>query len=341
MKSILRATALVIPVAVACSAPVVEDVRTSDEELTSGDIYNFGTLAHPGSCLDVSGASTANGAQIQEWGCNGTAAQAFSVKDTGGGTFNLVNPNSGKCVDVNARGTANGTKIQLWDCNGSPAQTFTSPDAGNGFNYFVNPNSGKCLDVAASNPNDGTVVQLWDCNGSNAQKWNPAVIGGSGPGSSSGGSGNMTVVNHCGQTIWVGVQNNSGAVLPVNGGFQLNAGATFSFATPFTNGTWGGRIWGRTGCNSAGSQCVTGDCVQTQCGGAGGRPPATLAEFTIPQNGLTFYDVSLVDGYNLQMRVTGNGCPTVGCTSDLNAICPGPLQQKDSSGRVVACRSDC
>lgn len=341
MKTILRAAALVVPVFVACAAPVSENVQSSNDALTSGDIYNFGALSHPGSCLDVAGANSANGTQIQEWQCNGTAAQSFAVKDAGGGAITIVNTSSNKCVDVNARGTANGTKVQLWDCNGSAAQTFTVRDAGSGFVNFVNTSSGKCLDVAGNNPSDGTVVQLWDCNGTNAQKWNPAVIGGSGPGSSSGGSGNMTVVNHCGYTVWVGVQNNSGAALPVGGGFQLDAGQTFAFNTPFANGTWGGRIWGRTGCNSAGAQCATGECGQTQCGGAGGRPPATLAEFTIVQGGTTFYDVSLVDGYNLQMRVSGAGCPTVGCTSDLNAICPGPLQQKDGSGRVVACRSDC
>src|SRR5262249_55460616 len=150
---------------------------------------------------------------------------------------------------------------------------------------------------------DGTLVQLWDCNGTNAQKWNPAVIGGGGPGGSSGGSGNMTVVNRCAYTVWVGVQNNAGSALPVNGGFQLDAGQSFAFATPFANGGWGGRIWGRTGCNAAGQGCVTGECGQTQCGGNGGRPPATLAEFTIAQSGLTFYDVSLVDGYNVQMRI--------------------------------------
>src|SRR5262249_14504708 len=121
----------------------------------------------------------------------------------------------------------------------------------------------------------------------------------------------------------------------------LNAGQSFAFNTPFANGSWGGRVWGRTECNAAGQGCATGDCGQTQCNGAGGRPPATLAEFTIVQGGTTFYDVSLVDGYNLQMRVSANGCPTVGCTSDLNAICPAVLQQKDGSGNVVACRSDC
>jgi hypothetical protein len=34
---------------------------------------------HSGKCLDVPGASAANGVQLQQWDCNGTAAQAFRL----------------------------------------------------------------------------------------------------------------------------------------------------------------------------------------------------------------------------------------------------------------------
>jgi beta-glucanase (GH16 family) len=158
--------------------------------VASGDLYNFGAIAHPGSCMDAQGGGTTDGTQIQEWACNGSGAQSFELEDDGAGGFYLVNTQANKCVDVQARGTANGTKIQLWDCNQTPAQTFVTRDAGNGFVNFVNTNSNKCLDVAADNPADGTLVQLYDCNGTNAQRWNPTVIGvaSSSGGSSSGGS---------------------------------------------------------------------------------------------------------------------------------------------------------
>jgi hypothetical protein len=68
-----------------------------------------------------------------------------------------------------------------------------------------------------------------------------------------------------------------------------------------------------------------------QCEGAGGVPPASLFEITLDgANGMDFYDVSLVDGYNLPMRVTAIGgtgnCGSPGCTSDLNAVCPKEQQ---------------
>jgi hypothetical protein len=139
--------------------------------------YNFGALAHPGSCMDARSAGTSDGTQIQEWQCNGTVAQSFATLGQGGNVVTLYNPNANKCVDVADSGTANGTQIRLWDCNGTAAQNFVLQPAGNGFVNIVNPNSNKCLDVQADNPNDGTVVQLYDCNGTNAQLWNPAAVG--------------------------------------------------------------------------------------------------------------------------------------------------------------------
>ncbi|KAI5318149.1 hypothetical protein L3X38_037857 [Prunus dulcis] len=47
---------------------------------------------------------------------------------------------------------------------------------------------------------------------------------------------------------------------------------------------------------------------QLMCNGKTGIPPATLAEFTIAAGGgQDFYDVSLVDGFNLRMSVTPQG----------------------------------
>jgi hypothetical protein len=72
--------------------------------------------------------------------------------------------------------------------------------------------------------------------------------------------------------------------------------------------TKGGRFWVRTACNFAGNgqgHCVTGDCGnKLECNGAGGVRPVTLADITLNgAGGLGFYDVSLVDGFNVPMQV--------------------------------------
>jgi hypothetical protein len=143
--------------------------------LAPGATYAFHTLVNPSSCMDLYQNSSANFTQIEEYACNGSPAQTFTVVDAGDGLVNLVHPSSGKCVDLYSAGTANGTKVELYDCNGTPAQQFAiTADAKNDLT-FVNPHSGRCLDVQSSGTADLTKVQLWDCNGTSAQKWAPAA----------------------------------------------------------------------------------------------------------------------------------------------------------------------
>lgn len=105
--------------------------------------------------------------------------------------------------------------------------------------------------------------------------------------------------------MWPGVLSNSGSSPLGTTGFTLESGESRSLVAPWG---WSGRFWGRSGCSfdSTGQgSCSTGDCGsgQIECNGAGAAPPATLIEFTL--NGgdnKDFYDVSLVDGYNLPVR---------------------------------------
>ncbi|WP_405150185.1 ThuA domain-containing protein [Sphaerisporangium sp. NBC_01403] len=113
-----------------------------------------------GKCLDVAGAATADGTQIQLYTCNGTGAQTWTV--TGRQLKAL-----GKCLDVAGAGTANGTKVQLWTCNNTTAQDWTPQSDGT----LRNPNSGRCLDVTGNNPADATPVTIWDCGTGPNQKW--------------------------------------------------------------------------------------------------------------------------------------------------------------------------
>jgi hypothetical protein len=126
--------------------------------------------AHSGQCLDAISSGTANGTLLQQWGCNGTNAQAFRLDAASVGGFNLVNVNSGKCVDVPNSSTADGASLQLWDCNGTSAQAFKLTASGSGYS-LVNVNSNKCADVANSSTAQGTKVTQFSCNGGTNQQW--------------------------------------------------------------------------------------------------------------------------------------------------------------------------
>ncbi|CAG9807634.1 unnamed protein product [Chironomus riparius] len=156
--------------------------------------------------------------------------------------------------------------------------------------------------------------------------------------------------NNCPFTVWPGLLGNPGKETPLRGGFQLNK---YESKTFHVGRGWGGRIWPRRDCDGNG-HCVSGDCGnKIECNGAGGVPPASLAEFTLDGWGdQDYYDVSLVDGYNLPIKInlipgtyrkTNNGkydCTPAGCYRDLNEICPNELAVKQN-GWTVACKSAC
>lgn len=165
----------------------------------------------------------------------------------------------------------------------------------------------------------------------------------------------FTLANGCTHTVWPGILSNAGSSLLVNGGFELAPGQSASIQAP---AGWSGRLWGRTGCQFSSTgigSCASGDCGgKLQCQGAGAATPATLAEFTIAGLQVNvkqdFYDVSLVDGYNIPIAIvptSGSGtCGTAGCARDLNMNCPAELQvisedAQDGRSSVVGCKSAC
>ncbi|KAM5546778.1 thaumatin-like protein 1 [Rosa sericea] len=155
----------------------------------------------------------------------------------------------------------------------------------------------------------------------------------------------FTFVNKCDFTVWPGILASAGSPKLDSTGFELTKGGSRTFQAPTG---WSGRFWARTRCSFDASglgSCATADCGSgLECNGAGAAPPATLAEFTLGSGSggtLDFYDVSLVDGYNLPMIVEGSGgsgtCATTGCASDLNRSCPNELKVVDGD----ACKSAC
>ena len=70
----------------------------------------------------MSGASTADGARVQLYTCNGTAAQQWSYNST---THDVVNTGANKCLDVSGNNSADGTPTQIWTCTGAANQKWT------------------------------------------------------------------------------------------------------------------------------------------------------------------------------------------------------------------------
>lgn len=161
----------------------------------------------------------------------------------------------------------------------------------------------------------------------------------------------ITFTNNCAYTVWPATLTGGSRPQLSSTGFQLATKETQSLdvPAPFT-----GRFWGRTHCTTNSSSgkfiCATGDCGsgQLSCNGAGGNPPISLVEFTLAENhGQDFYDVSLVDVFNVPISVSpqggsGNNCTSSSCAADVNSVCPTELAVKGSDGgTTISCKSAC
>lgn len=156
----------------------------------------------------------------------------------------------------------------------------------------------------------------------------------------------LTFVNQCHYDVWpAGAPGDGNSPIP-EAGFHLAPGASHSV---HLNTKWTGRWWGRTGCkfdgNGAG-HCESGDCGNGIACGLWGKLPATLAEFSFGDN-YDWYDISLVDGFNIPMQIipvggSGSNCVNSIVATNMNAICPAELAVWDSAHQnVVGCNSAC
>ncbi|RSD11867.1 ricin-type beta-trefoil lectin domain protein [Amycolatopsis eburnea] len=121
--------------------------------------------AGAGRCLDVSGASTTPGAQVQIWDCHGGANQSWTR--TTAGELTVYSGDSTRCLDASGQGTTPGTKVVSWTCNGGANQRWQVTSAG----AVVGVQSGLCLDVTGGGTANGTAVRLWTCTGQANQQW--------------------------------------------------------------------------------------------------------------------------------------------------------------------------
>ncbi|KUJ23589.1 Osmotin, thaumatin-like protein [Mollisia scopiformis] len=139
-----------------------------------------------------------------------------------------------------------------------------------------------------------------------------------GPPEKRDGSIPLVISNNCGDTIWPGIGTQAGTGAGT-GGFELSSGDSKALTV---SPDWQGRVWGRTNCsfnvagtgasnlngnNGAGAACSTGDCGGVLSCVLTGATPVTLAEFDLAGGTggtQTFYDISLVDGYNIPLGIT-------------------------------------
>jgi pectate lyase len=162
-------------------------------------------VTRSGMCLDVPGASAANGALLQQWGCTaGSAWQQYTLVASGS-NYLIKNVNSGKCVDVPDWSTVSGVRVQQYTCVGSQAnQQWRLAASGPGTYQVINVNSGLCLSDKDASTSSGAAIIQETCTANTNKQWAFAAAGGrtwpstpdgfaSTGGGTTGGAGGTTV----------------------------------------------------------------------------------------------------------------------------------------------------
>ncbi|KAK9203680.1 hypothetical protein WN943_013936 [Citrus x changshan-huyou] len=133
------------------------------------------------------------------------------------------------------------------------------------------------------------------------------------------------VQNNCSYTVWAAANPSGGRELYQGQSWIVNTDPNFNDI---------GRIWARINCrfnvSNGTGKCESGDCNGVLYCVSDGAPPVILAEYSFQGvNNMGFFDVSVVDGFNvpIEFKGTSSGCnKVIKCRGDINGLCPTELR---------------
>jgi hypothetical protein len=158
--------------------------RSNGEDGGRGILYALRPV-HTDQCLDVSGASTSDGAPVIQWPCSGLVLnpvpgrhptqisqnQWWWPEYLGDGVVQLVSENSQKCLAVVGGSMADGAGIEQRACNRTlPQQRWRiSALAFSDETHALVAEDGSCLSVPSAA--EMTAIGFRSCNSSDNQQW--------------------------------------------------------------------------------------------------------------------------------------------------------------------------
>jgi len=286
-------------------------------------------------CMDVASGSTADGAKVQQWDCNGTNAQKFHISPTSDGYWKIINVNSNKSLDIDGISTAQNAKVLQWSYVGGGNQQFKFVSrATNQFSIQVR-HTDMAIDLYWGSANNGTEYVQYPFTGGANQLFTLDKVssGGTTPPATGNcivaGDGQTTLrfINRCGFDVTFQGNNISGGDLASGKEACRTIGSIYTMM--LTKRYWGFRK-----------------------GEDPGFEHHSLAEFGFNE---TFYqykswdwfNLSHVDAVNLPLKIVpydlpgGSTCAaqTRSCPMDLLTNCPAVGQLRNSAGKIIACVS--
>lgn len=150
----------------------IDTLAAENRNVLADGTYTISTLLNSNYVLDVKDGSTSNGANIQLYEANDTAAQQFKVSHDSQGYVTFTNVKSGRVLDLNGAIVKDAGNIQQYTSNGTRAQKWIVKQDGNGYVVMSAINPNYILDLNSGSVRNGSNIQLHSVTGSNSQRWN-------------------------------------------------------------------------------------------------------------------------------------------------------------------------
>lgn len=150
----------------------IDTLAAENRNVLADGTYTISTLLNSNYVLDVKDGHTNNGANIQLYENNDTAAQQFNVSHDSQGYVTFTNIKSGKVLDLNGAIVKDAGNIQQYTSNGTRAQKWIVKPDGNGYVVMSAINPNYILDLSGGSVRNGSNVQIYSAKGSNSQRWN-------------------------------------------------------------------------------------------------------------------------------------------------------------------------
>ncbi len=127
--------------------------------------------------MQVADASASNGANVQQWGSDGTSVHdIWKFYSAGDGYYYIasaVGDGGTYVLDIAGKKTANGTNADIYTYNGGTNQQFMLTENSNG-SYKICTRVTDCasaIEVADASAESGANIQQWEINGETCQDW--------------------------------------------------------------------------------------------------------------------------------------------------------------------------
>ena len=153
------------------AAKAMKILPVNESGVADGD-YTLSIMANKNYRLDLNGNANKNGANINIWQANTSAAQIFTISyDKNSGFYKIAHKASGRVLDANGGTIKSGANVQIYDNNNSCAQRWAIVKTSAGYEIFSSCDLSYALNMGGSNASNGVNVNINNASNNNTQRW--------------------------------------------------------------------------------------------------------------------------------------------------------------------------